>query len=181
MDAFDFNNIYRCKECPFITTDSWVCELHKKIRESYQVLYRNKHIICYISYVTYVHIIFVHGRVSRAGIQINIWINILISAISISIWKISEQYIGNILLISKSSSLSRIWKRRFFTKIWALKFFARLNLLYWFSNILLRNIFISQYIIYYILLEQYQYGFWYRSNININIENLIDLYPWSRA
>ena len=39
MDAFDFSNVYRCKECPFITTDSWVCELHKKIRETFTILY----------------------------------------------------------------------------------------------------------------------------------------------
>ena len=42
------------------------------------------------------------SNVIDSGIQINI----LILAISISIWKISEQYIGNILLTSKSS----IWK-----------------------------------------------------------------------
>jgi len=45
METFDFNNVYRCKECPFITTDSWVCELHKKISHDMLITEKSKMLI----------------------------------------------------------------------------------------------------------------------------------------
>ena len=45
MDAFDFNNFYRCKDCPFLTSDSWNAKLHKKLCHDQLITEKTKNLI----------------------------------------------------------------------------------------------------------------------------------------